>query len=52
MTETELIKEFNKEFDKSDCWEYSCEARDCCECSIYQDALDEFRKERESDKSE
>lgn len=41
----ELEKEFRKTFDR-DCYEYSCEARDCCECSIYQDALEEYINEK------
>lgn len=38
-------KEFDEFFRKelrSDCWTYSCEQRDCCECSIYKDALEEY----------
>ncbi len=48
MSEKDLVKEFEKEFDKRDCYEYSCEARDCCECHTYQDAFEEFKKEREN----
>ena len=41
----ELEKEFRKIFER-DCYDYSCEARDCCECSTYQESLEEFIAEK------
>lgn len=40
---------FDKIFNRQDCYEYCCEARDCCECPIYQEALTEYEKEKAND---
>ncbi len=48
MTDDELEKEFNKFFWSElyqDCYVLSCEACDCCECSTYQEAFEEYRQE-------
>ena len=48
MTDEELEKEFDKLFWSDihpDCWAPSCELRDCCECSTYQDCFAEYKED-------
>ncbi len=45
MTEEELLKQFHNVFEMRDCYEPICELRDCCECSIYKDAFEEYIQE-------
>ncbi len=48
--EDDIVKEFNKLFYhelRADCWTYSCEQHDCCECDIYQESLEEYKNERQ-----
>ncbi len=50
IKEDDIVKEFNKLFYheiRTDCWTYSCEQRDCCECRAYQDAFEEYKNERQ-----
>ncbi len=50
--ESDIVKEFDKLFYHelcADCWTYSCEQRDCCECLAYQDAFDEYKNECQKD---
>lgn len=44
MTNDELLKRFDKEFER-DCYDISCELRDCCECSIYEECFEEYKQE-------
>ena len=44
MTDDELLRQFDKEFER-DCYDPSCELRDCCECSTYQDCFEEYKQE-------
>ncbi len=46
MTESEF-KEFEKEFDKQNCYDLSCEARDCCECEIFLAAYEDSKNEKD-----
>lgn len=43
MTDDELFTEFSTNVFERDCYDLSCEARDCCECSDFQDAFDEWK---------
>ena len=50
INEEQIEKEFDEIFWSDihcDCWDYSCELRDCCECSTYQDAFEEYKNERQ-----
>ena len=45
MTEEELLKEFDSEFER-DCYYYpDCELCDCSECSTYWDLFEEYKEE-------
>lgn len=44
MTEEELLDEFKKKFER-DCYDYSCEARDCIECSTFWDCFEEYKED-------
>lgn len=43
MADKELEKAFRKEFE-CDCYDYSCELRDCSECETYKDCFAEYKE--------
>lgn len=44
MTNDELQKQFDKEFER-DCYDSSCELRDCCECSTYYECFEQYKED-------
>lgn len=42
--EDKLMEDFKKDFEY-DCYAPSCELRDCCECSTFQDSFEEYKQE-------
>lgn len=48
MTNEEMEKQFDDLFNDKlyhYCWEMECERRDCKDCIVYQDALEDYNNE-------
>ena len=44
MTEDELLEEFKKDYEYDDCYDRTCELRDCSECSTFWDSFEEYKE--------
>ena len=44
MTNEELLEQFDKDFER-DCYDPSCESRDCCECRTYHDCFEQYKED-------
>ena len=45
MTNDELLKRFDEEFDRQYCYDDSCAQRYCFECSIYKDCFAQYKED-------